>query len=432
VHRYHVSDFLVLLLFFLFLNWVLFICGSIAYRDVRYSTWFRFDVRQYIEQQDTMISDAEQHIRELVPQRYAEVRREKRFLHEAWNDTIDVEKRPFCVGIMSRARAKNYLVAQVWSILRSLSPEEQRMAQFFVFATDFDPSENAAAQAVRDVIPVVTNSDVPPRLVRGLERPRNDSKWFEKQTMDFMTMLRMCERLAHYCVMLEDDAIASPHFIRKLQQRALPALHRYEQRGEKWLLVRLFYTEFWNGWENRDTPLLMALAASLAYLLSTAHLWMVGGGGGGNNSSSNNNNNKIRLPLLRNPYHVTVLLLWFFTCLWVPWAIGKQNLRQTFPSSGLQPFSQKAANVAVMYPASIVPDLVHYLNDNLYTTEVDLLVDQVATEENWLRFQLLPHLFQHVGAFSSNKEKSQGDFLEMKVTRQFDESEEDEEQEEQR
>jgi len=79
-----------------------------------------------------------------------------------------------------------------------------------------------------------------------------------------------------------------------------------------------------------------------------------------------------------------------------------------------------------MYPSSIVNELNQYFRENLYVKEVDLLVDDVALQRGWLRFQLLPHLFQHIGALSSNQQKSlemiQGDFSDLKISRHFDDS----------
>jgi len=54
------------------------------------------------------------------------------------------------------------------------------------------------------------------------------------------------------------------------------------------------------------------------------------------------------------------------------------------------------------------------------------VIDQLARTKNLIQLHLVPHLFQHNGAFSSQSDKWQGDFRKFKVTTQFDESENEE------
>jgi len=60
------------------------------------------------------------------------------------------------------------------------------------------------------------------------------------------------------------------------------------------------------------------------------------------------------------------------------------------------------------------------------TLPTDIIID-TWTQTSKLphkSYQIVPHLFQHVGAFSSNREKNQGDHVNMKTSSQFDNSNE--------
>lgn len=58
------------------------------------------------------------------------------------------------------------------------------------------------------------------------------------------------------------------------------------------------------------------------------------------------------------------------------------------------------------------------------TQPTDVVVDTwTQTEKKKHKsLQLVPHLFQHVGSYSSNKEKNQGDHVHLKTSSQFDSS----------
>lgn len=58
------------------------------------------------------------------------------------------------------------------------------------------------------------------------------------------------------------------------------------------------------------------------------------------------------------------------------------------------------------------------------TQPTDIVVDDWTkmSKQRHKSYQLVPHLFQHVGSYSSNNEKNQGDHVHLKTSAQFDNS----------
>lgn len=54
---------------------------------------------------------------------------------------------------------------------------------------------------------------------------------------------------------VEDDAVAAPNFLSKLQA----AVEEVESQGHDWLYLKLWYTEHFWGFEKRDIPALSVL-----------------------------------------------------------------------------------------------------------------------------------------------------------------------------
>jgi len=80
-------------------------------------------------------------------------------------------------------------------------------------------------------------------------------------------------------------------------------------------LVRLFFTDFWNGWENSDLPLLLTISSLVAWLFSTIQVVLMkllkcGTKRKGKQSIILKWNYK-------NPVHVLIFICWLLTALWV-------------------------------------------------------------------------------------------------------------------
>jgi len=215
--------------------------------------------------------------------------------------------------------------------------------------------------------------------------------------------------MADYTLLLEDDLIATRSFVQKLKDRVIEPL----RDRDDWIFVRLFYPEFWAGWENTDIPVLILLALVISSLSTIGVVKLY--------SSITFRNGSIKL-VLRHFWLLSVLLFFYFIGLsiFIFLTIGKQNIITPFPN-GLYSFESKASTVSVVYPSNKIKDAMDYLESHLGSDALDILLDDHAILNKLDRLLLVPNLFQHIGLFSSNRNKNQGSFVHFKTSLTFEE-----------
>ncbi|PRP83492.1 hypothetical protein PROFUN_04366 [Planoprotostelium fungivorum] len=313
-----------------------------------------------------------------------------------------VKKKDLCIGIVTvDRRPQRYLLETAASVIRGLDPEIADSVTLFVLNAMTDPDGHPDASSLRELVPVIHRSAAPQVYPEGFE---NESKWEHKETIDYVFGLRICEKLAKYTLILEDDLIITSHFVQKLFKRALVPLERGAETkrsgvwGKPWLLVRLFYTEFYSGWASEDSLLLPFLSIVPGSLLTLLTLFLL--------SSFESRSLRWYVKTQKN----LVFILWVSFVLssgFCLYAVGKQNIITPF-SPGLFQFEPHAFTVGVVFSNSRTRALSQHLLDNYQREPVDILIGEYAKRENLQRLLLVPNLVQHIGVFSSNPLKPQG------------------------
>ncbi|KAI8819909.1 uncharacterized protein EV422DRAFT_568363 [Fimicolochytrium jonesii] len=281
-------------------------------------------------------------------------------------------------------------------------------------------------------------------------------EWLVNQINDFADALDHAVALkCGITVLVEDDGIVGTSPVRKLLESTKvlsldsTPLHTSKENPQEyskcdWAFIKLFYTEFWAGWENSPTDIAtLALLGAAAGIVVAGIVFFI--------LQSKNRNARRYLPVTtqtkkgrpRTTLAILVFIYVMTLTILILHASGRQNIA-ALPgrgrASGLRVTDARASSVAHLYPtgtSSGLPDcamrtttsLISYLRDRhkqyvapTYkgrATPVDLLVDQFAEERGKQRLELQPHLFQHVGAYSSDKGKNQGNFKDMKVSSSF-------------
>lgn len=214
-----------------------------------------------------------------------------------------------------------------------------------------------------------------------------------------------------YTLILQDDAIASKNFLNQIE-KAIKTAKLDENRN--WFAIKLFYPEFWSGWQNsaKDIFTLLSFGTIFGIIMAKMNLIWI---------------DRWRFRKFRIDFFL--FLYWTIMTIIFAKSIGKQNLITPFPT-GIYPAKLGAVAVAQLYPSHVTGPLTEYLANYLldnYSPEktiksIDLVIDEFV-ESKHLHFLLLePNPFQHVGVYSTNLNKNQGSCDLLKVSSTFPES----------
>ncbi len=173
--------------------------------------------------------------------------------------------------------------------------------------------------------------------------------------------------------------------------RALAALKdvekRMEQRpGEDWLYLRMFYTESLFGWNSEEwlTYLLWSLALFIVFILSLAGSRMKSAWLQRNLSSST----IIVLSCVCLPCLIILHFLAGRVSMW-PLSRGVHEM----PKFG-------CCSQGYIFPREIVPRVL----ERTQVEEkglVDMVIEELADDEDYMRWAIVPSLLQHIGQKSS-------------------------------
>jgi len=314
------------------------------------------------------------------------------------NRYIDNNKRQtdVCIVIASVDRHPHYYLSiTLASVLKGLSQQERDRYNASVFVLDTEPDPNRNREAKNLV------GKFPPHLFTVVPTKRNDRSlsWYEKEVLDYADALHFCaSKKASMTIMLEDDTLATNHYVDKLMKayRTIPANSDYMD-------IKLFYPEFYCGFTGMKDYIGFAIFAPLAGAFLTVIVMRV----------------VLRGKL--NKLTTVKILMWIYfstLCVLIPLAIGRQNLFWCF-KFGIHPFTATAFTNAVAYPAAKMEIVASFLETHMRDDPVDLLLDKFALDNKWMRYLLVPNLFQHIGIYSSNSYKNQGNDRWLKTSMTF-------------
>jgi len=168
--------------------------------------------------------------------------------------------------------------------------------------------------------------------------------------------------------------------------------------------IKLFYPDYYCGFSSgKDIAGLIIFAMSAAALL-TYLVWKY---------------------ILPRSFQVRLILVATYlylvaVCVIVPLIVEKQNIMWCW-KFGITPFDGTGFTNAVAYPFSKLDFVASKLEARFNEKPVDLLLDTVASENKFKRYIVVPNLFQHIGIYSSNAWKNQGNDRYLKTSMSFTE-----------
>ncbi|KAJ3337798.1 hypothetical protein HDU93_000473 [Gonapodya sp. JEL0774] len=364
--------------------------GNLFLSNVRYSRFYDWNVTRLEEAERTRLADSRRYlslltstVAELDPPETDNESDLNLRLHDSENRTI-----AFLLARLDGGALRSWKTSNPVKVV--------------IFNTHRPPEEHVETLSLANVVTVVTPN--------ATNAKRGVTTWGANLTLDRALAFRHADREGcKYGIFLEDDAIAGKNILTKLRS----VVEDLERRGVNWGFVKLFYTEFWAGWslEVSDFLLLLASGFTLGVIITSVI-------------------NRTLFRSFRIPRLFRIFTLAYFTALacLILWALGKQNvLAPLNRQPGLYergPNAIRAVGVANMHPRRHFLGLADYLEkracDNCM--EMDDLVDEWAFSVGAGRWELVPHLFQHLGVFSSTTNKNQGNWKYVKISTTFDDS----------
>lgn len=174
--------------------------------------------------------------------------------------------------------------------------------------------------------------------------------------------------------------------------RALQALGEVEKAmkrkhdGSEWIYLRLFYVEDLLGWNSEYWPSYLLWSFAF-WALITASLVV------------SRSRSRWLQACLSDSTIATVSLFCFPLLIVLYFLAGKQSMQPLAP--GIHEMNKYGCcSQGHIYPRRIVPFLLQ--KTNLETDWlVDMMVEDIADEEGYLRWVIVPALLQHIGATSS-------------------------------
>lgn len=288
-----------------------------------------------------------------------------------------------CLVVMSAPRPVSYIGSLLASLIHALNAsypdclakkgsnrkKEGDTCPVQVMLFDTSNGRNIALQGVVErVAPVIP--------CRECAMPLD---WQDSQILHYALALNFsASRGCGSVLLMEDDIVVSRDLFERLSLTAA----KFDR--ERWVLVKLFQTDFWGNWEREFadifTLLSVPLLCSLAILFAARRLCGV------------------RLTRAR---HGALLLLATAGGAWTMWVIGKQY----FISQRPRPFQEGdcSGSLANFYPRDMVIALGAFLSRSS-GKPVDLLLCDFAQS---MRRQVVVYAggVQHIGLVSSSPDK---------------------------
>ena len=290
----------------------------------------------------------------------------------------------------------------------------------------------------------------------------NTKSWHRKELLDYAAALRLCheeysgrggadERAHHVTVVLEEDVVMTRGMVEKLTQGVQGIVGK-----EDWLLVRLFRSSYWDGWEVDDWLALLGLAllggcggaATALAVLALHHLHtqrrVQGQRKKGEGEDEEDHRGDGAAQALLDTPHLpprglpscdavlhsaasSVLLCSFVLsaaltvtgCL----LLNRQNLPLFIPSPGLRPIAPSAGTQALAFATPHIPALLSFLQSPSHPPDlpIDVALNEYIALTGLRQWELWPHLVDHRGVYSSAVKKNQGEYRYLKVSSGFEE-----------
>ncbi len=253
------------------------------------------------------------------------------------------------------------------------------------------------------------NEKFHPFCLQVVEEPPNLGKApYLKVKLSHATALEMCRSKSNLTLWIEDDVSASRNLVDKLKLVIARAEEFARLQRKEWILVKLFYSDFWSGWSTDTTPKFLIVSSAIGL----AGFGLVA----------------VSLRLLRKPPEFVIISFMFvvaglFCLFWISFNLGRQNVFPDF-SRGINKYKGALAQ-ALLYDNRHVKEIDNlklrlrnekgilqncvYLKLSIYFVSFrkdernyDLVIDDWVEEtKDKVASIFWPCLFQHMGVKSS-------------------------------
>ncbi|KAK1142375.1 hypothetical protein N8T08_007927 [Aspergillus melleus] len=330
-------------------------------------------------------------------QRYSEHRKreiddllQSRITSTTDEDTKSGPRPALCAAFCSvQRRNAQYLETALGSLVQGLTSQERQELYLTVLIAEANASAHSSwgKQWVHNLADNIYTYNVSTEEHSYLNRLQQTSDYSEKGVYDYIYALKQCfEAGTPYVAMLEDDIILADGWL----IRTLTALKRISSSGgSNWLFMRLFNQERSIGWANQNIGgnnehwiiLGIGLFLSSSALCArkrwkTARNWI-------------GIETICIVVLILNP----ALIILFFQS-------GKASLLPPSPGVVEEPFG--CCSQAMVFPREKIPMLISFL-EKKRKGQVDLLLNDLAEEEQLGRYAMYPVQAQHIGLESARK-----------------------------
>jgi hypothetical protein len=320
-----------------------------------------------------------------------------------------------CVGIPSINRTTtSFLATTVGSLLDTLTPPQRAQLDIVVLLADPLPGSHAAygqpwLRSLADEVVVYESAEpdakphtepwyrVIPHDVRGAGRGEGR---VENMRLDHSVLVERCRaRGAKYFALVEDDVVASRDWFDKMQR----GVNYVEDQGRDWIYLRLFYSEFFMGWNNEEVLdyLEVVFLVYVVVLLGFVELrrrHKLGGGGAKGSSSALSGSGFTYLAALALGLWTPALIALYFLA-------GRVTMHRLspFPLSGVREMPRYGCCAqGLVFPRRHLSGLQSLLRDPPYDFAGDQILEGWAGDRGLSKWALDPSVLQHIGMTESS------------------------------
>ena len=297
-----------------------------------------------------------------------------------------------CAGITTVARrGDQYVRLAIGSLLAGLGEEERNSLFLIVLIGHTEPSKHPVfserwVDSLPDRVLEYKKDSADYSQVRAWEE---EGVYRNKTIYDYTYLMKDCyDTGAHYVAMFEDDILAVEGWFRHALKGLDAVVARMHTRdpAERWVYLRLFYTDDLLGWNSEEWPSYLLWSVSV-WILSTGIMFIA------------------KEQIRRRLGHISPSALLTISCFCVSSTIALLFLagRQTvWPiSPGIHEMNKYGCcSQALVFPRSIIPSLLER-TDLVTDWLVDMMIEKIADQEGYVRWAVVPALMQHIGAASS-------------------------------
>ena len=319
-----------------------------------------------------------------------------------------------CVGIPTVARdGERYFQTSVGGLLHGLTEEERKDIHLITFIAHTEPRVHPAYSEdwLYNVADQILTYDLPPeQLERIREMERQKDVYREKGLYDFSYLLEACYRVgAANILMVEDDVLALNGWYHRTVKALDVAKAQTYRKGvsdctfvyfachlcmaelilRTDLYLRLFYTEELLGWNIEEWPTYLAWSFALAAGPMVAMIVA-----------------RYQFKHLgRSLTDYTIILVCGMCiplCIGLFFAAGRNSMLP-IPAGVNEMPKFGCCSQSLVFPQSKVPKVLKWFADKKIGF-VDTLTEELADQQNEIRWALTPSPMQHIGGKSSKSE----------------------------